>query len=76
MYDLGKPVDAITLPEELIRRSQYAGMGGDDFLTEIVNSVPHPLDAKFYADIVRDKSIARQLIESANEILRGLAGLS
>jgi replicative DNA helicase len=70
MYDLGKAVDVITLPEELIRRNQYASMGGDDFLTEIINSVPHSLDARFYADIVRDKSIARQLIESANEILR------
>ena len=69
MYDLGKAIDVITLPEELTRRNQYASIGGDDFLTEIVDAVPHPLDAKYYAEIVRQKSIARQLIDAANEIL-------
>lgn len=63
-------IDAITLPEELIKLGIYARLGGDDFLTEIVNAVPHPLDAKYYADIVRDKSLARMLIGGANAILK------
>jgi replicative DNA helicase len=70
LYDLGKAVDAITLADELTRRDQYKQAGGDDYLAEVINSVPHPGNAKYYAGIVREKSIARQLIESANEILR------
>jgi replicative DNA helicase len=70
LYDLGKAVDAITLADELTRREQYKGIGGDEFLAQISNSVPHSANAKYYAQIVRQKAIGRQLIETANEILR------
>src|SRR5258707_5125468 len=68
LYDLGKAIDAITLADELTRRDQYTRISGDEFLAQIINSVPHALNARYYADIVRQKSISRQLIESANEI--------
>ena len=70
LYDLGKAIDAITLADELIRRDQFRAIGGDDTLAQILNSVPHAANARYYADIVRQKAIARQLIEAANEILR------
>jgi replicative DNA helicase len=70
LYDLGKPIDALTLAEELIRRDQYRAIGGDDTLAEILHGVPHAANARYYADIVHQKSIQRQLIEAANEILR------
>jgi replicative DNA helicase len=35
-----------------------------------VESVPHAANARYYADIVRQKAISRRLIECANEILR------
>jgi replicative DNA helicase len=70
LYDLGKAVDAVTLADELIRRDQFQKIGGDETLREIVESVPHAAHARYYAGIVREKSIGRQLIESATEILR------
>lgn len=70
LYDLGKPIDAITLADELTRRDQFQLVGGEDYLSEIIASVPHSANAKAYAQIVRQKSVSRQLIESANEILR------
>ncbi|MHB1561207.1 MAG: replicative DNA helicase [Isosphaeraceae bacterium] len=70
MYDAGKGVDAITLADELIRRDQFDKIGGDETLTEIVDSVRHAANAKYYAGIVREKSISRQLIDSATEIIR------
>jgi replicative DNA helicase len=70
LYDLGKAVDGITLADELARRDQLQAVGGVEALAEIQNSVPHAANARYYAEIVRQKSIARQLIESANEILR------
>ena len=39
-------------------------------LLEIANSVPHAANAKYHAEIVRQKSISRQLIQSATEIIR------
>ena len=70
LYDLGKAIDAITLADELTRRNQFAGIGGEEFLAQIIHSVPHALNARYYADIVRQKSISRQLIEASNETLR------
>ena len=70
LYDLGKAIDAITLADELNRRDQLKAIGGEDYLAEVIGSVPHAANAKFYAQIVRQKSVSRQLIESANEILR------
>ena len=70
LYDLGKAVDAVTLADELTRRDQYKQIGGDEMLLEIANSVPHAANAKYHAEIVRQKSISRQLIQSATEIIR------
>jgi replicative DNA helicase len=70
MYDLGKGIDAVTLADELIRRDQFDKIGGDETLREIVDSVPHAANAKYYAGIVREKAIGRQLIDSATEIIR------
>ncbi len=70
LYDLGKGIDAVTLADELTRRDQFEKVGGDETLTEIVNSVPHAANAKYYAGIVREKAIGRQLIDSATEIIR------
>ena len=70
LYDLGKAVDPITLADELMTRNQYKSVGGDETLARMIHSVPHAANTKYYAQIVREKSVARQLIEAANEILR------
>ncbi len=70
LYDLGKAVDAITLADELTRRGEFEKIGGDEALAQILDRVPHAANAKYYAQIVRQKSVSRELIEAANEILR------
>ena len=70
LYDAGKPVDVIILAEELRRREDYQRVGGDEALSQIIGSVPHAANTKYHAQIVREKAVARALIESANEILR------
>ena len=70
LYDKNKGIDAVTLVEELKHRGQFEQIGGDDTLTEIVSSVPHAANGKYYAEIVKQKATNRQLIESATEIIR------
>jgi replicative DNA helicase len=70
LYDLGKAIDGITLADELSRRGALQAVGGAETLADIQNSVPHAANARYYAEIVRQKSISRQLIEGANAILR------
>jgi replicative DNA helicase len=70
LYDRGHAVDSITLSEELTKRGEFAKAGGAEGLAEVLGSVPHAANAKFYAEIVRQKAIVRELIEAANEVLR------
>ena len=70
LYDAGKAIDAVTLAEELKKRGSIRAVGGHDILTEIVESVPTAANAKYYANIVKEKATNRQLIESATEIIR------
>ncbi len=70
LYDLGKPIDVITLAEELTRRDQLKAIGGDEALAQIVSGVPHAANVKYHAQIVHEKAVSRELIECANEILR------
>src|SRR5271157_5156456 len=66
----GTGVDAVTLADELTRRDQFKQIGGDEMLLEIASSVPHAVNAKYHAGIIRNKSISRQLIQNANETIR------
>ncbi|MDR3619958.1 MAG: replicative DNA helicase [Paludisphaera borealis] len=70
MYDEGKAVDAVTLADELVLRGQYKQIGGDDLLAEIANCVPHAANARYHADIVRQKSVSRQLIQTSTDLIR------
>jgi replicative DNA helicase len=69
LYRDGYAIDAITLVEELQRRDQFKAIGGDEALGRILGSVPHPANAGYYAQIVRQKSKSRLLIEAANQTL-------
>ncbi len=69
MYENRKGIDAVTLAEELEKRGQFEQVGGNEMLAEITGSVPHAANGKYYAEIVRQKSINRQLIEYATEII-------
>ncbi len=70
LYDQGKAIDAITLADELTRRGEYDQIGGDDALGELLAGVPHSANARYYAGIVRQKAIVRELIDAAGKILR------
>ncbi len=70
LYDQNKGIDAVTLAEELKRRDQFDQVGGHDIITEIIESVPTAANAKYYANIVKEKAINRMLIESSTEIIR------
>lgn len=70
MRDAGVGIDAVTLADELEPRGRLERIGGDELLGQIANSVPHSLNAPRHAEIVRQKSISRQLIQSATETIR------
>jgi replicative DNA helicase len=66
---VGKPIDLLTLKEELIARGSLADMGGEDYLVEIAEFTPSPANATHYAGIVLDKATMRQLETAGREII-------
>jgi replicative DNA helicase len=69
MYEGRKGIDAVTLAEELEKRGQFQNVGGNEMLAEITGIVPHAANGRYYAAIVREKSINRRLIEYATEVI-------
>ena len=65
----GTPVDLVTVSEALKRRGMLDAVGGVRFLAELVTAVPAPSSIRHYADIVREHSTRRRLIETAGNII-------
>lgn len=63
-----KPVDLLTISDELERDGKLAEVGGSAYLTWLVNQVPTSLNAEAYGRIVQEHSTRRKLISAANKI--------
>jgi replicative DNA helicase len=70
MYEQNKPVDPLILREELIKRQLFEEVGGASYLGQLLNTVPSAAHGVYYAGIVREKALLRQLIAASNEVLR------
>lgn len=68
LYEANKPVDLVTLKEMLIQRGTLDSVGGLEYLINISEAVPFADHGMYYARIVHDKSMLRNLIIAANEI--------
>jgi len=64
----GKPSDAVTLHEHLQNRGELAQVGGLDYLATLANETPSSANVRAYAEILRERSVLRQLISAGNEI--------
>lgn len=63
-----KPIDITTVIEALNSKNYLDKIGGVEYLTEVVNSVPSAANVDYYIEIVRDKALLRRLIEVSTEI--------
>lgn len=70
LYDKANPVDLITLAEWLREQKFVEDVGGYAYLGELWESAPTAANAEYYARIVREKAIMRNLIHAGTEILR------
>ncbi len=70
LHERGEPVDLITLTEDVTRRGWLEEAGGTAYLASLVDEVPTAANILYYARIVKQKSILRQIIEGATRIAR------
>ena len=64
-----EPIDLITLTEELKKQDSLENIGGISYITSLSTIVPTTTNVKYYADIVKEKSVLRKLIKVSNDIL-------
>lgn len=64
----GKPADVVTVSESLASSQKLDYVGGLSYLGALVGNVPTAANIRHYAQIVRDRSILRQLAATAGEI--------
>lgn len=64
----GKPVDFITLPDRLREKDVPPEVSSLEFARDLLNAVPTSANVKYYANIVYEKAMLRQLIKLNDEI--------
>ncbi|MBI3889319.1 replicative DNA helicase, partial [Candidatus Saccharibacteria bacterium] len=68
LFERHKPVDLLTLTDELKKKDELDMVGGSAYLTELTNYVPTAAHAETYAEMVSQKAIRRRLIKASGEI--------
>jgi replicative DNA helicase len=68
LHDKRRPLDILTLSEQLRGVKKLDSVGGAGYLTELTNTVPTAAHLEQYADIVADKAIRRRLISASQDI--------
>jgi len=64
-----EPIDIITLTDELKASNKLHQAGGVEYISNIIDSIPTTSNAEYYAEMVKEKSILRQVIECGNQII-------
>jgi replicative DNA helicase len=67
--NIGGAIDCVLLRDELKKRKQLDQIGGVEYIRRVLESVPSAANVSYYATIIKDKMLLRQLVASASEIL-------
>ncbi|MCD5384794.1 MAG: replicative DNA helicase [Candidatus Pacebacteria bacterium] len=68
LFEKREPIDFLSLSSLLKDNKKLDGVGGNAYLTELINAVPTSSHVLNYAKIVQKKRILRDLIESSRNI--------
>jgi len=68
LFEKGEPVDFLAVSSRLKEKNLLEEIGGNSYLTELINTVPTATHISNYAKIVQRKRILRDLIETSQEI--------
>jgi replicative DNA helicase len=69
MYDSKKPIDLITLQENLKLKNQLEAIGGIPYLSALPDAVPSAANLEYYIEIVREKHVLRKMIQTCTGVV-------
>lgn len=68
LHEHKKPIDMMTLTNELEKDNKIALIGGLEYLSEVVDSIVSAANIDYYINIVQEKYLRRRLIEVSTDI--------
>ena len=68
LFEKGEPIDLLSCANRLKEKGVLEEIGGNGYLTELINTVPTATHILSYADTVRGKKVLRDLIDSGTEV--------
>lgn len=69
LYNDGMPIDIITVKNDLQSKGSFDLIGGLEYLNLLTEQVPTTANVEQYVEIVEEKSLLRNLVKTANEII-------
>lgn len=69
LFERGEPVDLITVTDRVKALGQLDDVGGAAYVTSLLDAVPTAANVEYYARLVLQKSLLRQLIAAGTEIV-------
>jgi len=70
LHELNKPIDLVSAKDELVRLKILEQVGGIQYLVALAEGVPNAANVEYYATIVRDRALLRDLISAGTEMTR------
>lgn len=68
LFEKVEPIDILSVSNRLREKNLLEGVGGQSYLTELINFVPTASHVANYAKIVQRKRVLRDLINASHEI--------
>ncbi|MDP8207148.1 MAG: replicative DNA helicase [Candidatus Electryonea clarkiae] len=68
LFNNNEPTDLVAVSNQLKSSDKLDDAGGDYYITELASSVPFPRNVDYYAKIVQEKYLLRQLVELGEDI--------
>ena len=68
LFSASQPVDSVLVANELMKNGDLEKVGGADYLHSLVASVPTAANATYYANIVHQNAILRNVITAGTKI--------
>ena len=68
LFNNREPVDLITLQNKLKEKNVPPEISSLEYVKDLVDAVPTSANAKYYAEIVKDKSMLRRMIHTTEDI--------
>jgi replicative DNA helicase len=69
LFEQNVPIDFLTVKESLTRTNELDEVGGPVYISALTDGLPHSMNVKHYAEIVREKSRLRSVIYASNKTI-------